>query len=143
MREEDRLGIGWGEIGNLRKFASIDAIAAAITKRNARDPEHMAHRKTNAWHGSHSLWAFGKLIKPGNLVIISGEIEKLSQRILVVEVLGHYQYVRPTGPRKYRHVRKARIVDGMDPNELYRRAGYGLSYNISFRTLDRCVKQIE
>jgi predicted Mrr-cat superfamily restriction endonuclease len=140
MIEKKRLGIGWGEIGDISKLRTIDAIVDAIRKRNESHPKHAGKHAANVQHGSKSLYDFYYTMKPGDLVIISDR----GKRRHVFEVKGKYEYVEPSkAPLNYQHQRRA-ILTGMDPNELWQRAGGKLAKGqINFRTLGRCAEPIE
>jgi hypothetical protein len=140
-RENRRLAIGWGEIGDVRSLGSPGAIEEAIRHRNENDLRH-THRGAANWrHGSFSLYDFCFKMKSGDLVILSiGE----GKRRLVMEVVGSYEHVAPSqAPVNYQHQRKARLVD-MDPNDLWEQAGgKSLPKEIYYRTLVQCAESID
>ena len=140
MIKYKRLGIGWGEIGDIRSLRTIDAIVDAIKKRNEYHPKHAGKPAANIQHGSKSLYDFCHTMKQWNLVIISDR----GRRRLVFEVIGKYEYVEPSkAPLNYQHQRVALLKD-MDPNELWQRAGGRLAKGqINYRTLGRCSELIE
>jgi hypothetical protein len=140
MLDHNRLAIGWGEIGDVRSFGSLDAIAAAIKVRNQHHPKHAGKPHANVQHGSTSLSDFCFRLKPGDLVIVSDKV----RRRQVWEVVGDYEYVEASAaPLNYQHQRQARIV-AMDPDALWRRAGGKLCPGeINYRTLGQCAKGVE
>ena len=140
MLEHSRLAIGWGEIGDVRSFGSLDAIAAAIKVRNQDHPKHTGKQHANVQHGCASLSDFCLQLKPGDLVIVSDKV----RRRQVWKVVGDYECVEPlAAPLNYQHQRQARIL-AMDPDALWRRAGGKLSPGqINYRTLGKCAKGVE
>jgi hypothetical protein len=118
-RTNMRLAIGWGNIGDIKQsgYTSPDDITGAI---RSDYPDETQPRV-----GGSCLYDFCYQMKQGDLVILSTG----KKRELVMEVVGDYEYrdrsdAPPIGTRSYQHQRKARIV-GLDPDELWNRAGAG------------------
>jgi predicted Mrr-cat superfamily restriction endonuclease len=140
MAANERIAIGWGEIGDVRHFGTADAIADAIRDRNASHPDHAGKPAANVMHGTHSLHDFCHQMRPGDLVIISSE----SRRRGVWEVVGEYEYAdQEASPLNYRHQRGARATE-LDPDELWQQAGARLADGqVNYRTLGRCADPVE
>src|SRR5262245_64393047 len=105
MSNNERIAIGWGEIGDVRELGTLDAIAEAIRARNEDHPNHVGKPAANVQHGSNSLHDFCYEVRPGDLGIISDG----SRRQGVWEVLGEYEHVQSSAaPLNYQHQRIAR-----------------------------------
>src|SRR5262245_56981746 len=89
MTSNERIAIGWGEIGDVLHLGSLDAIAEAIRERNENHPDHAGKPAANVQHGCNSLYDFWFQMEPGDLVIISDRVH----RRCVWEVVGGYEYV--------------------------------------------------
>src|SRR5262245_36613363 len=58
MTSNERIAIGWGEIGDVLHLGSLDAIAEAIRERNENHPDHAGKPAANVQHGCNSLMTF-------------------------------------------------------------------------------------
>ena len=147
MRENGRIGIGWGEIGDTRELGTEGAIAEAIRHRNETHPDHAGRPAANVTHGTKSVYDFCYEMRPGDLAIIavSGKSSERStrRRREVCEVIGDYEHVAPeNAPLNYQHQRVARRCK-RDPDELWQQAGGLAEGQIAYRTLARCANAVE
>lgn len=118
IRLNQRIAIGWGKIGDLRqhKFRSGREIGAAIRRSY---PE-----LNNSGDGGSSLWKFRNEVRPGDLILLSGN----KTRELVVEVQGDYEYeaipILNNIPlsAEYQHQRRIRVTN-WNPEEIWQKAG--------------------
>jgi hypothetical protein len=114
-----RIGIGWGEVWDIRQLGTFDAIAEAIQVRNANHPLHTGKREVNVQHGSHSLHDFCYAMRPGDLVIVSDR----RRRRGVWEVEGQDEYAEPAAaPLNYQHQQRARRIE-RDADAVWLQAG--------------------
>jgi predicted Mrr-cat superfamily restriction endonuclease len=136
----ERIAIGWGEIGDIRQLGTFDAIAEAIRQRNANHPDHEGKPEANVQHGAHSVHDFCYGMRAGDLVIISDR----SRRRGVWQVEGQYEYAEEAAaPLNYQHQRRARRTE-LDADALWAHAGGRLAEGqINYRTLGRCPNEVE
>ena len=134
IRANRRIAIGWGKIGDLARYDSVDEIKTAI-KENYPVPEY----KNNAGNGGPSLWDFAHTLKKGDLVILVGD----KGRELVVEIVGDYEFVAGNWPLdgEYFYQRTVELTQ-YDGDELWIEAG-GVSGVSPYRTLVQCQREIE
>lgn len=129
-----RVAIGWGDIGDLRtgRFRSPNAIADAIR-------EHYP-MLTNAGRGGPSLWDFWVEMARDDLVILSDS----HRRGAVMRAVGDYEFVARGDELvgDYQHQREAEEV-GIDPDELWARAGGKAPGQSIYRPLIRCRRDVE
>src|SRR5688572_28912876 len=118
-RQNGRIAIGWGRIGDLRE-KSIHSAKDIGTHIRQHYPE-----ASNSGTGGNRLWNFCAEMKRGDLVILSGS----RPRELVVEVQGDYEYALepPTfnglgTEGLYQHQRQVRVTT-WNPEVLWHRAG--------------------
>ena len=133
-REHRRIAIGWGKIGDIARYNSVDEIKAAI-KEKYPVPEY----KNNAGNGGPSLWDFANTLKKGDLVIISGD----KGQKLVVETVGDYEFVEEKWPLdgEYYYQRTVELTR-YDGNEIWRMVG-GVSGVSPYRTLVKCQREVD
>lgn len=138
-RERGRIAMEWGRIGNLSRLSPSDA--REITRLIA---ERYAGVMTNAMTGGPSVWNMYKRIKPGHLVILAAP----RRRLLVVRVTGPYRHARERDQRLnrddgYYHQRPVSLIDDIDPDELWERAGARPARGHGARwTLFRCADPV-
>lgn len=126
------IAIGWGKIGDVRKFKSAPEIADAV---------HGHYPARKDWNrGGKSLFDLCHRMKIGDLVIVSC---KGRGRILVMEVEGDYVFkpeveLQPIGD--YQHQRKGKLVL-IDPDMLWKVSG-GFNGD-RFLPLIRCRESID
>jgi predicted Mrr-cat superfamily restriction endonuclease len=113
------IAIGWGDpqFGHLSQYPSLQAISDAISQVYPNDtPQERSI-------GAHNLDSFYRLIAPHDYVILSTG----KRRGAVMEVMGGYEYRNTTNiypfNGNYGHQRRAQLVAGMDPNQLWRTVG--------------------
>ena len=137
-RQNGRIAIGWGAIGNIRAqgYGSAEDITAAI--RNEYPESHNAHS------GGSSLWDFYASMQTDDLVILSAS----KPRVLVVEVEGDYEWKeqRPTLNNTtlsgdYQHQRRVLIRRDLSPEDLWHAAGGAPGHNVHC-TLIRCERSL-
>jgi predicted Mrr-cat superfamily restriction endonuclease len=113
-RQNGRIAIGWGAIGNIRDmgYDSADDITAAIRRKY---PE-----SNNPHLGGSSLWDFYAQMQKDDLVILSAS----RPRVLVVEVEGDYEWTEESPLEGgYQHQRDVVIRRDLSPDDLWRKAG--------------------
>jgi len=139
-RQQGRIAIGWGRIGNMRdlKYSSADEITEAIKTKYSLFP--------NPHLGGASLWNFYTVIEKQDLVILSAR----KPRELVVEVEGDYEWRGPTieandAPRggDYWHQRRIRLRRDLDPEQLCRKAGGAATGQNIHQTLIECAQSVD
>ena len=133
-RQNRRIAIGWGDIGDVAAYASKAEIKSAIQTHYT--PIH----RDNSSSGSQSLWSFCHELQIGDLIILSGD----RARELVVEITGDYEFVAGESPLhgEYNHQRQIEITD-YDGDKLWRAAG-GLQTGVSrYQALVRCQNAID
>lgn len=133
-RKHRRIAIGWGKIGDLAAYNSIDEIKAAI-KEEYPVPEY----KNNAGNGGPSLWDFANTMKKGDLVIVSGA----KGFELVVKVVGDTEFVEGDWPLdgEYYYQRVVELTE-YDGNKLWATAG-GVAGVSPYRTLVKCQRELD
>ena len=72
---EGKMGIGWGEIGDLRNYASKEEMRLAIIDR--------VDSSTSNKNGAHATWQFANEIKPGDIVFVKKGLFKIVGRGIV------------------------------------------------------------
>ena len=134
MRKHRRIAIGWGKIGDLAQYHSVDEIKAAI-KENYPAPDY----PQNSGNGGPSLWDFANTIKIGDLVIVSGD----KGRELVVEIVGEYEFIAGESPLfgGYFNQRAVELTQ-YDGDKLWRAAGGAMPGVSVYRTLVRCQNAV-
>lgn len=114
IRQNGRIAIGWGDIGDIRKraYGSKDETADAVRRAYPQ--------LRNSGSGGISLWDFYSGMVPGALVVLSAS----KARELVVEVQGDYEW-REQSPLDgdYHHQRQVLIRRDLSPDEIWRKAG--------------------
>ena len=133
-RENRRIAIGWGKIGDVARYEDENAIKDAIKARYPIPPY-----KNNAHLGAPSLWDFCHTLTTGDLIILSGRIA----RELVVEISGDYEFVAGASPLfgEYNHQRPIEITR-YDPEELWLVAG-GAPGKSRYQTLVQCENAVD
>ncbi len=128
-RQNERIAIGWGGIGALTNFRSVEEIKAAIKAQ----PRY--HEYPNAASTGPSLWDFYTEMQKGDLVILS-----TGKRELVVEVVGDYQWCQtPDFEGNYWHQRRVKLTT-LNPEKVWHEAGASFPIGQSrYRTLLRCM----
>ena len=128
-RQNVRIAIGWGDIGSLSNFHSVEEVKTAI-KARPRYPQY-----PNAGSTGPSLWDFYTEMRRGDLVILS-----TGKRELVVEVVGDYEWRQsPDFEGNYWHQRRVKLT-ALNPEKVWRGAGAGFPIGESrYRTLLRVV----
>lgn len=141
MRVNEKIAIGWGEVGDLRTrgYASADDVKDAI--RNAYPDAR------NVGQGGLNVWSFYDEMKHGDLVLLSSG----TTRALVVEVTGDYVweaeaptiiYGTPEQVGEYQHQRRVRL-SAWSPESLWRAAGADAAKGQSIRwSLVRCARLV-
>jgi predicted Mrr-cat superfamily restriction endonuclease len=130
IRRSGRIAIGWGRIGDVRKYRSQWEIKEAI-----RDNYPVPPYRNNAHLGAPSLWSFCHEIQKGDLVILSGS----TPRTLVVQVLGNYEHVEGESPLEGNFQNQRRVqVTALDPDEVWFAAGQAPGTQ-RYQTLIKCA----
>ena len=88
-RQNERIAIGWGRVGDLLQYRSVAEISAAI-RENYPIPPY----KRNAHLGAPSLWDFCHTVQINDLLILKGG----KDGSLVVKIVGKYEYVEGQSP---------------------------------------------
>lgn len=136
FRDQRRIAIGWGRIGDLRASGARTAKDITAMIRDAY-PE-----LSNAHLGGPSLWRLYDGMRVGDLVIVSDG----KRRRLVMRIEGEYQWdprPSPVPPGDYRHWRPT-VPVSEDPDKLWQRSGARVASGESIRwTLARCHGSIE
>jgi predicted Mrr-cat superfamily restriction endonuclease len=118
--QEERIAIGWGEIGNASKCVSWEEIKQKIEA----VPDYCRDLPPSNWvNGGHALWDLYKEMKRGDLVILVG---KGSRREAVMKVTGECAEWKPKGKdyKDYQHHRAAILVgDHREADKLWIKAG--------------------
>ncbi len=131
FRNQRRIAIGWGRIGDLRPSGARTATDITAMIRDAY-PE-----LSNAHLGGPSLWRLYDEMRAGDLVIVSDG----KRRRLVMRVEGEYQWDPRSSqvpPGDYQHWRPATLIRE-DPDELWQRSGAREASGENIRwTLARC-----
>ena len=113
-KQNSRIAIGWGPIGNIRVigYGSADDITAAIRRRY---PE-----QRNPHLGGSSLWDFYASMQKADFVILSAS----KPHVLVVQVGGDYEF-EDHSPFEgdYQHQRSVVIRRDLSPKDLWKKAG--------------------
>jgi hypothetical protein len=131
MLDEHVLAVGWSDVGDLNQLQPADAsqISSQIPKAYPN--------LSNAQLGGPSLWNLYRVMKPGDLVIVT----VLSSRKCVFEVIGGYRYADGDGVLGYRHMRPA-TATSLDPDELWQAVGADVADGQNVRwTLARCTPE--
>ncbi len=133
-RQNGRIAIGWGGIGNIRTqgYRSAEDIAGAIRRTYPN--------LQNSGSGGRSLWSLYAEMQEGDFVILSAS----KPRELVVEVEGDYEWMDglPVPMEEYQHQRRARIRRDMNPEDLWNTAeGAAPGQNVH-QTLIRCERTL-
>ncbi len=128
-RKNERIAIGWGDIGSLTKYGSMEEIKTAI-KAQPKYPKY-----PNAASMGPTLRDFYTEMQHGDLVILS-----TGRRELVVEVVGDYEWrENPELEGDYFHQRRVRLTT-RNPEDVWHQAGASFPVGQSrYRTLLRCV----
>ena len=128
-RKNERIAIGWGDIGSLTNFRSVEEVKTAI-KARPRYPKY-----PNAALLGPSLWDLYVTMQKGDLVILS-----TGKRELVVEVVGDYEWNQdPDFEGNYWHQRRVKLTI-LNPEKVWHEAGAKFSIGQSrYCTLLRCV----
>lgn len=115
-KQNRRIALGWGFVGDLQNYASASQIASAIE----RAFQAGEHPSDNAAAGGINLWDFRETMRIGDLVILSNA----ATRELVVEVTGDYEFVDQSAPviEGYQHQRPVRVT-GWDADKMWKVAG--------------------
>ncbi len=135
-RENGRIAIGWGLVGNIvgQGYSSPKEIAQAT-----RIHYPYIH---NAPLSGVQLWNFCHTIKPKDLVIVSTG----KRRALVMQVQGDYEfrpYEQAPLSGDYQHQRTAQVT-AIDPDRLWRLAGSSIAAGHNIRwTLVKCLEPVE
>ena len=133
-RDNKRIAIGWGKVGDVAAYGSKAEIKSAI--KTHYTPMH----RDNSSSGSESLWSFCHDVQIGDLVILSGD----KSRELVVKVVGDYEFVPDFTELfgEYNNQRKIEITE-YGGDKLWELAG-GLEAGVSrYRTLVKCQDAVD
>ncbi len=134
MRKNERIAIGWGRIGDIRKYKSKDDIKAAI-KSHYLLPEF----KNNAHWGAPSLWDFCHEVQVGDLVILAAS----TPRTLVVQVTGDYEFAKENWPLIGEFQNQRMIRETIyNPDKIWGAAGQAPGKS-RYQTLIKCANPIE
>lgn len=129
MLAQNILAVGWSDVGDLRKLEPASAKEISESIPNAY-PD-----LANAQLGGPSLWNLFRLVKPGDLVIVTIR----SSRKCVFEVTGEYRFAEGDGVLGYRHLRPA-TVTSLDADELWQAVGADVAIGQNIRwTLACCT----
>jgi hypothetical protein len=117
-RREERIALGWGDVGDVSTHGSWREIREALTDipKYRRDLS-----PSNFVDGGHSLWIFRNEMRIGDKVIIRTK----EACEAVVEVTGDYDWQAAEEAatfRDYQHQRKARII-AANAERLWQEAG--------------------
>jgi len=134
IRQNQRIAIGWGSIGDIEANAyhSAGAIGAAIR-------QHYPSSR-NSGLGGPSLWNLYDELKNDDFVILS----TIKRRVLVVEIKRDYEYVaqKPPFRGEYQHQRRIKITQ-IDPEKLWQAAGAAPAAGQNIRyTLMKCADSV-
>ena len=135
-KDNDRIAIGWGDVGSLAQYETPEDIREEVEERfrGQGPPGEKSTAGIQLWNfrgGAHSFypgvgagrhphdWA----MQCDDLVILKG-----SGQDVVMQVTGAYEYAKKSPclgkncPGLYQHQRKA-VPTGYDPGELWEKAG--------------------
>lgn len=132
-RQNGRIAIGWGAVGNIRDmgYGSADDITAAIRREY---PE-----SDNPHLGGSSLWDFYAQMQKDDLVILSAS----KPRVLVVEVEGTYEWNEQSPfEGDYQHQRCVIVRRDLSPEDLWQKAGGAVPGQNNYQTLIRCARTL-
>lgn len=133
-RDNRRIAIGWGKIGDLARYNSIDEIKAAI-----KDSYPIPPYKNNAHLGAPSLWDFANTMKKGDLVIVLGN----KPREFVVEIVGDTEFVADDSPLEGEyHYQRAVELTEVDAEKLWLAAGQAPGKS-RYQTLVACQNSVD
>jgi len=127
--------IGWGKMGSLENHlpGSSDEITNLIER---YDPG-----KTNKYQGGRSLWRFYKGgLKQGDLVILGGYPWPAYN--CVMQVAGDYQFHTEPLFDGYQHIRKAKLIVGLNAHRLWDLANGIDPEQITYDALVKCHCQV-
>jgi len=127
-RANQRIAIGWDRVGDVRLYATPQAISEAVREANAA--------QTNWPISGTQLWDFSRTMQKDDLVILG----TFSGRAQVMQVTGDYEFDadETTSPGGCPHQRTARTF-AVDPDTLWKLAGAGVAPGYSARwTLIKC-----
>ena len=132
-RQNERIAIGWGSIGDLLQYRSVAEISAAI-RENYPIPPY----KRNAHLGAPSLWDFCHTVQKDDLVILKGG----KTGSVVVKIVGKYEYAAGQSPLEgdYQNQRMVQTT-AFDPEKLWRAAGEAPGTNV-YQTLRKCAHPV-
>ena len=142
-RQNGRIAIGWGAIGNIgaQGYNSADDITAAIRRHYPGS--------SNPHLGGSSLWDFYAGVQKGDLVILSASKPRELVVEVEVEVEGDYQWSeqRPTLNSTpiggdYQHQRGVLIRRDLSPEDLWLAAGGQAPGQNPHCTLVRCARSV-
>lgn len=130
VRRNNRIAVGWGNIGDLRvlNFRSGGEIGSAIRQ--------VYPQLRNSGMGGPSLLNFYQEMKQGDLVILGTGLK----RVLVVRVESSYKYETGNimGLGDYYHQREISLTN-LNPDEVWDQAGAAVAPGQSIRwTVVRC-----
>lgn len=124
--QNNRIALGWSWVGDLNRFATEQAVKAEAVR--------VYEQQRNRFQAGEQLWSFSRVMKRGDLVILSAS----GARRAVVEVVGDYEF-DPTAqdPEWYGHQRRV-VPAHWDANELWTASGGAVPGQSVYRALIRC-----
>lgn len=133
-REQQRIAMGWGHIGDLRRYSCPEDVVYAVRDR---------YPELSTWGISgKQLWSFAHEMKLGEPVILSTG----KSRPVVMVVTGEYEHClsgQPPQSDDYFNQRRARETS-IDPNSLWEMADSRPAPGWSQRwTLVKCAAPVE
>ena len=129
-RQNGRIAIGWGRVGDVERYQSQEEIKAAIRAQYPIPPF-----RNNAHLGAPSLWDFCRTMQREDLVILNGK----KPRALVVKIVGDYRYEAGESPLEGDCQNQRRIeMTSLDGNALWFAAGRAPGSH-RYKTLIRCA----
>jgi predicted Mrr-cat superfamily restriction endonuclease len=128
-RKNERIAIGWGDIGSLTSYRSVEEVKTAIKAQSRY------HQYPNAALMGPSLWDLYTEMQKGDLVILS-----TGKREQVVEVVSAYEWCQnPDFEGNYWHQRRVKLTT-RNPEKVWHEAGASFPVGQSrYRTLLRCT----
>jgi predicted Mrr-cat superfamily restriction endonuclease len=132
-RQNGRIAIGWGGVGDIRtrSYRSAEDIAAAIrtTYPNLQ----------NSGSGGRGLWSLFAEMEKGDFVILSAS----RPREMVVEVEGDYEWDEQSPlDGDYQHQRRVLIRRDLSPEDIWNTAGGAAPGQNVHQTLIRCGRTL-
>jgi predicted Mrr-cat superfamily restriction endonuclease len=132
-RQNSRVAIGWGAIGDIREqgYHSAEDIRSAI---------RMTYPDLDNSHlGGPTLWDFYAHMQPEDLIILSAN----RPRVLVAEVEGDYEWVENRLFEGYQHQRRVNVRRDLNAEDLWHKAGEAAPGQNNYQTLIRCALTLD